>query len=186
MKMIVGLGNPGKRYHLTRHNVGFDAVDNFCRINGLACQKNKFGALYGEGSVAGKKVLVVKPQQYMNISGQPVASMKGYYKVADSDIIVVCDDMDLETGKIRLSKTGGAGGHNGLKSLMQALGSGDFARLRIGIGRPDNQNIDPSDHVLGRISGPDTEKIENALVLSVSALECFVKDDIELCMNRFN
>lgn len=186
MKMIVGLGNPGKQYDKTRHNVGFAVVDNLCRINGFRCEKSKFGALYCECALGGQKFLVVKPQGYMNLSGQPVASLKGYFKVENKDIVVVCDDMDIDPGKVRLRVSGGHGGHNGLRSILQALGGDDFCRLRIGIGRSKHKNEDPSDYVLGRFSEPEMEDVEKALVMGVSILECCVKENIEVCMNRYN
>ncbi|MCF7954320.1 MAG: aminoacyl-tRNA hydrolase, partial [Phycisphaerae bacterium] len=146
--MIVGLGNPGNEYERTRHNVGFDVIDAFARQYGIEVRKKKFGGLVGDGMVGDKKVLLVKPQNYMNLSGQVVATAVGFYRLSIDNIIVVTDDMALEPGRIRLRAKGSAGGHNGLSDIKNKLGSQDYARLRVGIGR--SEYIIARDYVLGR------------------------------------
>ena len=156
--MIVGLGNPGKEYERTRHNVGFDVVDAFARQYGIEVKKKKFGGLVGDGMIGDTRVLVVKPQKYMNLSGQVVATAVGFYRLSIDNIIVVTDDMALEPGRIRLRAKGSAGGHNGLSDIKNKLGSQDYARLRVGIGR--SEYIIARDYVLGRPTSDEKELID--------------------------
>jgi PTH1 family peptidyl-tRNA hydrolase len=182
--MIVGLGNPGKDYERTRHNVGFDVVDAFARQYGIEVKKKKFGGLVGDGMVGGKKILLVKPQKYMNLSGQVVATAVGFYRLSIDNIIVVTDDMALEPGRIRLRAKGSAGGHNGLSDIKNKLGSQDYARLRVGIGR--SEYIIARDYVLGRPTSDEKELIEDAVKRSKEALFCWVNEGIEPAMNKYN
>jgi PTH1 family peptidyl-tRNA hydrolase len=182
--MIVGLGNPGKEYDRTRHNVGFDVVDAFARQYGIEVKKKKFGGLVGDGMIGGKKVLLVKPQKYMNLSGQVVATAVGFYRLSIDNIIVVTDDMALEPGRIRLRTKGSAGGHNGLSDIKNQLGSLNYARLRVGIGR--SEYIIARDYVLGRPTAGERPLIEEAVERSTKALYCWVSEGIDPAMNKYN
>ena len=184
IRMIVGLGNPGQVYDGTRHNVGFDAIDAFGSQFGIEIKKKKFGGLVGDGMVGDRKVLLIKPQQYMNRSGQVVATAAGFYRLGLENIIVVTDDMALEPGRIRLRAKGSAGGHNGLADISSKLGSQDYARLRIGIGK--SERIIARDYVLGKPTADERELIVEAVDKSKEALACWVSDGIDLAMNKFN
>lgn len=182
--MIVGLGNPGKEYERTRHNVGFDVVDAFARQYGIEVKKKKFGGLVGDGMVGEKKVLLVKPQNYMNLSGQVVATAVGFYRLSIDNLIVVTDDMALEPGRIRLRAKGSAGGHNGLSDIKNKLGTPDYARLRVGIGR--SEYIIARDYVLGRPTADEKELIAEAVNRSKEALFCWINEGIGPAMNKYN
>ena len=182
--MIVGLGNPGKEYERTRHNVGFDVVDAFARQYGIEVKKKKFGGLVGDGMIGGKKVLLLKPLKYMNLSGQVVVTAAGFYRLPIDNLIVVTDDMALEPGRIRLRAKGSAGGHNGLSDIANKLGSQDYARLRVGIGR--SEYIIGRDYVLGRPTADEKELIDEAVARSKEALFCWVNEGIEPAMNKYN
>ena len=150
MKLIIGLGNPGKEYENTRHNVGFNVIDILAKEYDISVTKIKHKALIGEGRIGSEKVLLVKPQTYMNLSGETLIDIYKYYKVDLDNIIVIYDDMDIEPGKIKIRKKGSSGGHNGMKSIIQMIGTEDFPRIRIGIGRPEH-NGDEINHVIGAI-----------------------------------
>lgn len=184
--MIVGLGNPGRRYERTRHNVGFAAVARLAARWGLAAadERDRFGAKVAEGVVRHRKVMVVRPQNYMNRSGQPVASLAGYHKLAPTDIIVVHDDMDLPFATIRCKAGGGHGGHNGLRDLICHLGA-DFDRVRIGIGRPP-EGWEGADYVLGRWTEQEEAALPDLLDTACDAIETILSEGIERAMNRFN
>jgi PTH1 family peptidyl-tRNA hydrolase len=189
LKMIVGLGNPGPQYAANRHNLGFQCVDLFAARHGVELGKLQLQARTGEGWVTRggerQKVLLVKPLTYMNASGQAVGALMRYYRVALEEMIVVHDDLDLASGRLRLRMGGGAGGQNGVKSLIQHLGSPDFARLRIGIGRPPGQ-MDPAAYVLQNFSA-DEEAIFGPLRLRVcDALTCWLFEGLEAAMNLYN
>ncbi len=183
-RLIVGLGNPGAAYDLTRHNVGFMALDALAERLGVSIRRNAFNALTAEASIGPNKLILLKPQQYMNRSGHAVATVAGYYKIPAQDVIVVLDDMALPTGQIRLRAKGSAGGHNGLKDIIARLGTDAFARLRIGIGQADGG--DAADYVLSRFDPQQRSAIEQALSRCVEALLCWVEHDIETAMNHFN
>ena len=172
--MIVGLGNIGAKYNDTKHNVGFMALDEFAYKNGLAFNKAKFESVYAEGFIGTEKVVLLKPQTYMNESGRAVRPMMDYFGLDLEDLVVVYDDLDLEPGKIRLRQKGGAGGHNGIKSLINHLGTQEFNRIRVGIGRPF-PNQDVVTHVLSSFSKNIKEEIEDALSQSVDALTYWVE-----------
>ncbi|MBM4432334.1 MAG: aminoacyl-tRNA hydrolase, partial [Chloroflexi bacterium] len=184
MKLIVGLGNPGPRYAQNRHNVGFQCLERIARGNGMAFGKVMFKAYVASGQIAGTKVLLAKPLTFMNLSGQAVRPLFRWYRVALQDLLVVYDDLDLATGRIRLRKKGGSGGHKGMASIIEALGSQDFARLRIGIGRPVHG--EPTDYVLGNFSPDELVDMETAYDRAEAAIEAFVTDGIDVAMNRFN
>jgi peptidyl-tRNA hydrolase, PTH1 family len=183
-RVIIGLGNPGKEYARTRHNVGFAVVDSLAGQLGIEVTAKKFGGLVGQGRYQDKKLIVVKPQQYMNCSGQVVAGVLGFYKLAISDVMVVADDMALDPGAIRIRGKGSAGGHNGLADIIEKLGTDEFARLRVGIGK--SAFPDARDYVLGEPSKEEKELIANGIKNAHQALLCWLTDGLEKAMNRFN
>lgn len=185
MKYIVGLGNPGKNYEKTRHNVGFMVIDELCKRWGLSLNKEKFKGIYGIGSINGEKVILLKPLTYMNLSGESIRPLLDYYEIDLEDLIVIYDDLDLPTGKIRLRTKGSAGGHNGIKSTIQHLGTQNFNRLRIGIDRPMNGMKVP-DYVLGAFSEGEQPDIEGAIKQAADACEKWVSRTFLEVMNEFN
>ncbi len=184
MKMIIGLGNPGTEYKGTRHNAGFEVVDILARRLEVEVKKKKFGALFGDCITKGIKLILLKPQRYMNRSGHVVATAAGFYKLALKDIIVITDDMALAPGRIRIRAKGSAGGHNGLADVIERLGSDEFARLRVGIGKSAEQI--GKDYVLSRPAAKDAELIEKAIEQAQQAAVCWVENGIDAAMNRFN
>jgi len=185
IKMIVGLGNPGPRYAQNRHNVGFQIVDELAAQHGLSFDKRQFKALIASGRIDGQRVLLVKPQTYMNLSGEAVQPLVSYYKIELEDLMVVFDDMDLPVGVIRLRPFGGAGGHNGMKSIINRLGSNRFPRLRVGIGRPPGR-MDPAAYVLQDFSADEESLMAPVRDRAVQALETWLNSGIDAAMNAFN
>lgn len=183
MYVIVGLGNPGKQYENTRHNIGFITLDYLADKHGIKINKIKHKALVGEGNISGQKVLLVKPQTYMNLSGQSVREVMSYYKVEDENLVVIYDDIDIPAGSVRIRKKGSAGTHNGMRSIVQDLQSDNFPRIRIGMGRNKNEL---KDFVLGGFSKDEKELFEKAVAHSAEAIECFLKSGIDITMNRYN
>ena len=179
--MIVGLGNPGKDYQNTRHNVGFMVLDYFPGNNSW---KEKFNALYTIDIVNGEKVLFIKPLTYMNLSGDAVVEFVNYYDVELEDILVIHDDLDLSFGKYKIKTNSSAGGHNGIKSIINRLGSQGFARLKIGISH--DRSMDTKAYVLGKFSKVDKEAFENMLPTYKKIINCFIKDGIDRTMNIYN
>lgn len=185
MFVVVGLGNPGKKYDITRHNIGFEVVDEFARQHSIKMTKVKFKAVVGEGNVYGQKVMVVKPQTYMNLSGESVMKILDYYNLPLENLIVVYDDIDVDTGKMRIRKKGSGGSHNGMRNIIYLLKQDAFPRVRIGVGRPQNgQNL--ADYVLGRFSKDEQTVLVPVVKDAVSAIETMIKDDVDLAMNRYN
>lgn len=184
--LIVGLGNPGKEYEKTRHNAGFMALDKIADKFGAGSVKTKNKAQIMDCRIAGKRVLLVKPQTYMNLSGEAVGPISRYYKVAKENVFVIFDDISLPVGGIRLRKKGSAGGHNGIKSLISHLGSEDFPRLKIGVGAKPHPDADLKNHVLGGIPKEQLSDFEKALDNAVLATEEMLKNGIESAMNKFN
>ena len=183
--LIVGLGNPGKQYEHTRHNAGFEAVDFCAEKWGISVVRSKFDALTGTGTAAGKKVMLMKPQTFMNLSGQAVKKAVDFYKLSCENVIVLFDDISLEPGKLRLRKTGSAGGHNGIKSIIQHVGTQDFKRVKVGIGRPKIMTI--VDWVLGRFTPTERPFFEEGRDKAVAAIEYWVQTgDFMKTMNKFN
>lgn len=183
MRIIVGLGNPGKKYMFTRHNVGFMTIDRLAELYEIDCNKRKFEAIIGEGFVGEKKILIAKPQTYVNLSGVSVGKIAAYYGCPLDRIMVVCDDLNLPVGKIRIRKKGSSGGHNGLDSVAQYAGS-EFPRLRIGIGQPINE--DAKEYVLTPFTGDEKEIINQAIDKACQAINTWITTGIESCMNVFN
>lgn len=184
MFVIVGLGNPGKKYDGTRHNVGFDAINYLAHENNIAMNKVKHKAVIGEGFIHHKKVLLVKPQTFMNLSGQSVMEILNYYKIDPSELVVLYDDIDIDVGKLRVRKKGSAGTHNGMKSIIYDIQSDDFPRIRIGVGKPERGNL--ADYVLGRFAKEDREFIDMVIKKSAEAVETMVKEGIDMAMNQYN
>ncbi len=185
MKMIVGLGNPGRRYANTRHNMGWEALDRVAETAGIKVNVNRYHGLTGMGMIEGEKVILVKPLTYMNLSGDCVQPLAAYYKIPPEDILVICDDVNLPLGRIRFRKSGSAGGHNGLKSLIGRLGSDAFPRLRLGVGSPE-AGIDLIDHVLMPFFGEDAEKAEELGKKAAEAVLCFLTEGPDKVMNEYN
>ncbi len=183
--MIVGLGNPGPRYERNRHNVGFQVVDALAAGHGLTFDKRQFKALLAQGTIQGRRVLLVKPQTYMNLSGEAVQPLAHYYKVELSHLMVVFDDMDLPLGTLRLRPFGGAGGHKGMKSIIARLGSQRFPRLRIGIGRPPGR-MDPAAYVLQDFTAEEEAIMAQVRERAVQALETWLDRGLDAAMNAFN
>lgn len=186
MKLIVGLGNPGREYAATRHNVGFMVIDRLAHKIGLAVEKKKFKALVGQGQLSHEKVLLAKPQTFMNLSGEAVSALLHWYKLETADLIVVFDDMDLPPGKLRIRLEGGSGGHKGMESIIRELGSESFTRLRIGVGKPEMPDFDGADYVLSRLAGDDLKTFEEAVNSAVDAICCIVDEGLEVAMNVYN
>ena len=186
MKIIVGLGNPGKRYEHTPHNVGFGTVDKLAAELDSSCRRSlRFKASVAKCSSDGEDVLLVKPQTYMNNSGESVGAIMRYRKLAPQDVVVVSDDADLELGRLRIRPSGGSGGHRGLASIIQHLSSSDFARIRIGIGR-DEQTTGLVDHVLSPFSSEERKRVEQVVDRATQAVLCILAHGIDEAMNRFN
>ncbi|MCS6770555.1 MAG: aminoacyl-tRNA hydrolase [Kiritimatiellae bacterium] len=185
MKLIVGLGNPGREYEGTRHNVGFDVVDELARRLGLSFRKSwRFTGELAEGMLEGCALLLFKPSTFMNRSGEAVAPLVRKKGIAPADLIVAVDDVDLPLGRLRLRKSGGAGGHNGLKSLIAHLGTEAFPRVRIGIGRDAER--DTVEHVLGRFGSTERPVIEEAIRRAADAIAVALREGWDQAMNRFN
>ena len=184
MYIIVGLGNPGKKYENTRHNMGFIAVDLLAEKYGIKVDKIKFKALVGEGRIAGQKVLLVKPQTYMNLSGQSVMEVMNFYKEDIENLIVIYDDIDIPTGTIRLRKKGSAGTHNGMRNIVYLLQEDGFPRIRVGIG--SESKVDLIHYVTSGVTKKEKDLLEDALTRAADAAACIVEKGIETAMNEYN
>ncbi len=186
MYIIAGLGNPTRKYEKTRHNIGFDAVDILADSFHISWNVEKHQAVCGSGIIAGQKVLLVKPQTFMNNSGEAVGAVMNYYKLDPaSQLLVIYDDISLDPGSIRIRLKGSAGGHNGMKSIISHIGTQEFARIKVGIGaKPAGWDL--VDHVLGRFSGEERLKIEEALKDAAAAAELIIADDAAQAMNLYN
>ena len=184
MKVVVGLGNPGSRYAGTRHNVGFAVVDVLAAAPGCGRWQSRFHAQVAELNEGGEKVLLVKPETFMNLSGRCVRQVLDFYHLEVADLLVVCDDINLPLGKLRFRARGTHGGHNGLRDIQNHLGTNEYPRLRIGVGAPDQD--DAIDHVLSRFRPVEKPVIEEALQLAVQAAGVWVEKGIEICMNQYN
>ncbi len=184
LKIIAGLGNPGSKYENTRHNAGFDTVDIMAEKLGVKVDSKKFGSLIARARFADSDLFLIKPQQYMNNSGQAAATVTGFYKASPSQLLVITDDLALGPGKIRLREKGSAGGHNGLKDIIEKLGTDQFARLRIGVGPAEER--DTKGYVLSRPFGEEKELIEKALERAAEAAFCWLEHGAEKAMSKFN
>jgi peptidyl-tRNA hydrolase, PTH1 family len=189
-QLIVGLGNPGAKYDRTRHNIGFDVIDWLARQWQIQLtEQRKFQGIFGEGPGIGGKIRLLKPQTYMNLSGQSMRAVVDWYKLSPEAVLVIYDDMDLPVGKLRLRQSGSAGGHNGMKSAIAHLGTQNFPRLRIGIGSPKDpvqSNGEVVSHVLGRFSPAETKVIAEVLQLATEAIELGLRQGIPKAMSLYN
>lgn len=183
MILIVGLGNPGKQYEQTRHNIGFDVIDYMANKYNIDVNREKFKGIYGEGFIENKKVILLKPLTYMNLSGESIRELADFYKLEDDEIIVVYDDISLDIGRLRIREKGSAGGHNGIKSIIQNLGGDKFPRVKVGVGQPKDNLVN---HVLGKFSKEDREHIEKVIPVVSDAIVEIVKNDAKESMNKFN
>ncbi len=184
--LIVGLGNPGDQYENTRHNVGFLVADELGDRGSFPIQRLKYHALTNTAAIGGQGVLVMKPVTYMNLSGEAVGEAARFYKLPPDHVLVISDDVDLPLGKLRIRKGGSAGGHNGLKSVIQHLGSDQFPRLRVGVGGKPHPDYDMADWVLSKLTGEDKKAMDEAVKRAADAVECLLKEGIDKAMNKYN
>jgi len=187
--LIVGLGNPGTKYALNHHNIGFMCADAFASSHNIALERNRSGAKAGQGKIDSKDVVVAKPQTFMNRSGEAVQKLFQRHHVKPVNLIVIHDDMDLPPGKLRLKQGGGSAGHNGLKSIIADIGTEDFIRVRVGIGRPDGENNDRGDvieHVLGDFTPAEQKIIDKIIPEAVKAIDSILEDGLASAMNKYN
>jgi PTH1 family peptidyl-tRNA hydrolase len=181
MKLIYGLGNPGAKYKMTRHNIGFMVVDLMSREYGIETKKKASSVLYGKGLIEGLSVMLAKPQTFMNLSGLPLSSMI----IRQGELIVIHDDLDIPFGQVRVKEQGGTGGHKGLESIKSVLGSGDFIRIRCGIGRPP-EGVEGSDYVLSGFSGDELKVLSDEISTAAQAVIEYLKNGAAAAMNKFN
>ena len=184
--LIVGLGNPGKEYTNTRHNCGFRAIDALAEKLSCKIDKSKFQGLIGQASYQGRKLFLLKPQTYMNLSGRSVLQLSAYYAIPPSRIIILFDDISLEPGRLRVRADGSAGGHNGIKSIIQELGSQDFPRVKIGVGSKPNPQQDLADWVLSGFNSTEQKALDAALPHAADAALCIIEQSIAEAANRYN
>ena len=184
--LVVFLGNPGTNYEMTRHNAGFMAGDAMAKAQGAAINRSRFKALTGTCDIGGETVMLMKPQTFMNLSGEAVAQAARFYKIPSARIIVVSDEMALPVGKLRIRTKGSAGGHNGLKNIIALLGTEEFPRIRLGVGAPPHPDYDVKDWVLSTFKNQDAEDMARAAENAAAAVECYITDGAERAMNRFN
>lgn len=185
MYLIAGLGNPTKKYEGTRHNVGFETIDRLSADCGIDVRERKHKALCGKGILGGNKVILAKPQTYMNLSGESIRAIVDFYQIPPENMIVICDDINLPAGQLRIRERGSAGGHNGLKNIIQHLGSQDFKRIRIGVGgKPEGWDL--ADYVLARISGQDRKILDEAEADAAEAVKLMASGEIVKAMNLYN
>ena len=184
--LIVGLGNPGKEYAHTRHNCGFRALDILAKNLGCRVDKGKFQGLYGQCNWQGRKLLLLKPQTYMNLSGRSVLQLSAYYSIPPQRIIVLFDDISLEPGRLRIRAEGSAGGHNGIKSIISELGSQDFPRVKIGVGGKPHPDADLADWVLSGFTAQEEKALSAALERTADAALCIIEKGVPEASNRFN
>ena len=183
--LLVGLGNPGREYRETRHNVGFMVIDQLCKVMGVSMSRVQSKALVAVGNLEGQRVVLAKPQTFMNLSGQAVGGLMRFYKVPMDQLIITHDDLDLPLGTLRIRPGGGSAGQRGMASIIQQLGTQEFARLRFGIGRPPGQ-MDPAAYVLQRFTKTEQELLDQVLDRAVSAVRVFVRDGLNTAMNQYN
>lgn len=185
MILVSGLGNPGSEYASTKHNLGFLTVDEIAKRVGIDLKKKKFNGSYGEGFLGTEKLVLLKPETYMNRSGQSVSDAAAFYNIPPPNIIIIHDEMDLPSGSIRIKAGGGAAGHNGIRSIIAELGNGDFIRVRIGIGKPGEKSRG-ADHVLSRFNKEDGQAVQDAVLRAADAVIEIIESGLEMAMNKFN
>lgn len=185
MYLIVGLGNPEADYSKTRHNMGFNVINKLSEKYGIETNKTKFKALVGNGTIEGEKVILLKPQTFMNLSGEALIEAMNFYKISNENIIVIYDDIDTLPGTIRIRKTGSAGSHNGMKSVIHNISTEEFSRIRVGIGRPEHTN-DMINYVIGHIPEEEVDLLDKGCDLAKEAVTEIIKNGIDSAMNKFN
>lgn len=185
MYLIVGLGNPESDYARTRHNMGFDVINKIAEKFNIKVDKSKFKAEYGTGIINDEKVVLVKPQTFMNLSGEAIQEFVNFYKVESKDLIIIYDDIDTKPGTIRIRKTGGPGTHNGMKSVVSCLNTTDFTRIRVGIGNPEFKN-DMINYVIGHVSDDEYKVLQVGVEIASEAVEEIIKNGVDIAMNKFN
>lgn len=183
MFLIVGLGNPGKEYEDTRHNIGFEAIDYLSRKYNIDINRSKFKGVFGEGFINGQKVILLKPTTYMNLSGESIIEVINFYKLDNNEVIVIYDDISLEIGKLRIREKGSAGGHNGIKSIIANMGVDIFPRIKIGVGQPKGDLVS---HVLGKFSKEEVQDLNEVIEASAKAVEIIIKLGTKEAMNELN
>ncbi len=183
MFLVVGLGNPGKQYDGTRHNIGFEAIDFIAKKYNIDVNKSKFKGVFGEGFIEGQKVILLKPTTYMNLSGESIREVINFYKINNDEIIVIYDDISLEIGKLRIREKGSAGGHNGIKSIIANMGVDVFPRIKIGVGQPKGDLVS---HVLGRFNKEEEQDLKEVIEASAKAVEIIIKYGAKEAMNELN
>lgn len=185
MKLIIGLGNPGTEYNQTRHNVGFEAIDALAKKYHINPNRSKFKSFYGEGKIGSEKVILVKPQTYMNLSGEAAKAFATWYKIDPKDILIIYDDVSLPPGRLRIRLKGSAGGHNGIKSIINHFGTDEFERIKIGVGeKPQGWNL--ADYVLSRFTNLELKTIDQVMEDVVGATEMIIKEGMQEAMNKYN
>ncbi len=185
MYLIVGLGNPEPEYSKTRHNMGFDVINKIASKYEIEMARNKFNGIYGSGIIEGEKVILLKPQTFMNLSGQSIKLFVDFYKVPLKNVLVIYDDMDVEVGKIKVRKKGGPGTHNGAKSVVHELASEEFSRIRVGIGKPINE-YDAINYVIGKLEEEQYNALEKGINKAVEAISDYILKGIDIAMNKYN
>ncbi len=186
MILIVGLGNPEQEYSNTRHNMGFNTVNKLAQEYKIELNKTKFKGIYGKGIIEDKKVMILKPQTYMNLSGESIIEAMNFYKIDLKDMIIIYDDIDVEPGKIKIRKKGGAGSHNGMKSVIENVNSEEFIRIRVGIGAPEHKN-DMLNYVIGKIpTDEEKEVLDKGTDKAKEAIKEILKNGVDSAMNKFN
>ena len=184
--LLVGLGNPGDQYENTRHNVGFMVADELAERHNIPVQRLKFRALTNTVTVGDRKVLLMKPVTYMNLSGEAVREAAAFYKIPPEHILVISDEVALAPGKLRVRRSGSAGGHNGLKNIIAHLGTDQFPRIRLGVGQKPHPDYDMADWVLGKFQGEDKKAVEAAVKKAADAAECLIREGVDKAMNQYN
>jgi PTH1 family peptidyl-tRNA hydrolase len=185
MYIIVGLGNPEEEYSGTRHNMGFDVINAIAEKHKIQVNKNKFNSLYAKSNIEGQEVILVKPQTYMNLSGISVREIANFYKTKKKEIIIIYDDMDIKQGTIKIRKQGSSGGHNGVKSVIENLGTEEIQRIRVGIGKEERKE-DKIKYVLGHISKEDRRILDEGIIKARDAIEEILRNGIDKAMNKYN
>lgn len=185
MYLIVGLGNPEEEYSNTRHNMGFDTINKIAKQYNIEVNKNKFKGLCGSGIIENKKVILLKPQTYMNLSGESIKETMDFYKIQQENLIIIYDDIDLEAGIIKIRKKGGPGTHNGMKSVISNIKTQEYARVRVGIGKPERKE-QLIEYVIGKIPDKDQKILDEATTKSKEALIEIIKNGVDIAMNKFN
>lgn len=185
MYIIVGLGNPTAQYAGTKHNIGFDVITHLADTYNISLDIKKHKALCGKGMIEGQKVILAQPQTYMNLSGESVRELMDFYKVADDELIIIYDDISLDLGQLRIRKKGSAGGHNGIKSIIQHLGTQEFPRIKVGVGAKP-QGWDLADYVLSRFAREEEETVRESLKQASAACKCILLDGMDAAMNQYN